>query len=116
MNKLFILILVVLSSCGNEKNNMETNLDESNFIRTQGLITEIETHFNYTEKFKRTYHYVYGGVSKTKRDGTENTDLILNVGDPVIVMVNKTDQNETFIAHRGIIDKNILEELKATLP
>ena len=113
MNRILILTFLILTSCRNEKSESKTDFNESDFTQTQGIITEIETDFSYTEKFIRTYHYAYGTESDQKLFGIEkNSDLILNVDDPIIVLVKKTDQTKTFIAQRGIINKKLLTELK----
>ena len=113
MNKIFILLLLVLSSCGKVKSDSQTDLNESDFTQAQGLITKIETDFSYSEKFKRTYHYVYGSESELKLYGIEkNSELILNENDPIIVLTNKTDRTKSYISQRGIINKEVLTYLK----
>ncbi|WP_299782727.1 hypothetical protein [uncultured Formosa sp.] len=113
MNKILIFTFIILSSCGKGKSDSKTEFNESDFTQTQGIITEIENGFSYSEKFKKTYHYAYGTQSDIKLFGIEkNSDLILNVNDPIIVLVKKNDRTKTFIAQRGIINKKLLTELK----
>ncbi|MFB9053600.1 hypothetical protein ACFFVB_10985 [Formosa undariae] len=113
MNRILILTFLILSSCGKGNSYSKTDFNESDFTQTQGIITEIENVFSYSEKFKRTYHYAYATESDTKLYGIEKkSDLILNVDDPIIVLVNKTDRTKTYIAQRGIINKKTLTELK----
>ena len=113
MSRILILTFLILTSCRNEESNSKTDFNESDFTQTQGIVTEIETDFSYTEKFKRTYHYAYGTESNQKLFGTEkNSDLILDVNDPIIILVKKTDRTKTFIAQRGIVNKKMLTELK----
>ena len=113
MNRILILSLLILSSCGKGNPDSKSDFNESAFIQTQGIITKIETGFSYSEKFKRTYHYAYGTETDTKKFGIEkNSDLILNIDDPIIVLIKKTDPTKTFIAQRGIINKELITELK----
>ena len=113
MNRVLILTFIILSSCGNGKSDSKTDFNESDFTQTQGIITEIEKGFSYSKKFTRTYHYAYGTESDKKLYGIEkNSDLILNVDDPIIVLIKKTDRTKTYIAQRGIINKKTLTELK----
>jgi|SRR5690554_1061722 len=116
MNRILILTFIIFTSCGKGNSDPKTDFNESDFTQTQGIITEIETRFSYSEKFKRTYLYAYGNESDTKLIGIEkNSDLILNVGDPIIVLVKKTDRTITYIAQRGIINKELLTELKINI-
>lgn len=116
MNRILILTFIIFTSCGKGNSDPKTDFNESDFTQTQGIITEIETGFSYSEKFKRTYLYAYGNESDTKLIGIEkNSDLILNVGDPIIVLVKKTDRTITYIAQRGIINKELLTELKINI-
>lgn len=113
MYRILILTLLILSSCGKGSYDSKTDINESDFIQTQGIIIEIENGFSYSEKFKRTYHYAYGTESDKKLLGIEkNSDLILNVNDPIIVFLKKTDRTKTFIAQHGIINKKLLIELE----
>jgi len=110
------LTFIIFTSCGKGNSDPKTDFNESDFTQTQGIITEIETGFSYSEKFKRTYLYAYGNESDTKLIGIEkNSDLIINVGDPIIVLVKKTDRTITYIAQRGIINKELLTELKINI-
>ncbi len=104
---------MILCSCGKGNTDSKTDFNESDFTQAQGIITEIIHGFSYSEKFIRTYHYAYGNESDTILFGIEkNSDLILNVGDPIIVLVKKTGQTKTFIAQRGPINRKLLTELK----
>ncbi|MDN3725529.1 hypothetical protein QRD02_14180 [Aequorivita sp. SDUM287046] len=113
MIRIFILTFLFLSSCGKTNSDSKTDFNESDFTQAQGIITKIETGFSYSDEFKRTYHYAYGTEADNKLYGIEkNSDLILNVDDPIIVWIKITDRTKTFIAQRGIINKKLLAELK----
>ncbi|WGK64957.1 hypothetical protein [Croceiramulus getboli] len=106
-----ILIPLLFFSCGNEKSKSEKNIKD--FSKAQGLITQIDTDFNYSKKFIRTYRYVYGVNSNEIFIGIErNSNLVLNQNDPIIVLVNKANLSQSFISQRGTVDKIILKELK----
>src|SRR5690606_20604095 len=96
----FFSILLILISCDH------SNKAEQHIIFTQGIITQIEANFKYSNKFTYNYTYVYYLSRKTPFIGVQkNSKLIFSEDEPVIISVSKMDSLDSFIESRGIINK-----------
>lgn len=93
-----------LFSCKNEK-----VFKESDYDKKQGLVTE--TKIVYKSFRIKEYHINYKvfidsniTLSKKYLEG----DFITNENQPIVVYINKKDSSDYFIAHKGIIDNDLL--------
>jgi hypothetical protein len=94
----------LLFGCKNEK-----VFNEADYDKKQGLVTE--TKIVYKSFRIKEYHIDYKvfmdstlTLSKKYFEG----DFITNENQPIVVYINKEDSTDNFIAHKGIINNELL--------
>lgn len=112
-NLLFLIIIITFFSCKNEN---ESDYNEDDYYKAQGIIIKVNTNFsNFHRKFSNNYVYAYRLDLSEPLIGFSDSEFVLRNNEPLVIMVNKKDSLDSFIAHRGIIDKKTLAEFKENL-
>lgn len=108
---LFGVLFLISCNWNSTKNNYE-DFNEDDYFRVQGIVVSAKSNFNYVDKFsKRNIKYIYHLELTPPSSLTEkNSELVLDPGDPIVVMLRKKDSTDVFIAHRGIYDEDLLLE------
>lgn len=85
--------------------------DENHYI-VQGIVVKREISQDSVDKTNtKNVHYIYRlDLDKPLLGIERNTKLIIDMEEPIAVMVHKRDSTISFIGHRGIIDEDILVE------
>ena len=106
---LMIVLILTLSSCGNKKYE---DYSPDDFYEVQGTITRVKrTSSTFDSYMMSNMNYMFYGVSDKYIDGFEpNIDIIIKIGQPVVILVHKEDENINFYGYKGIIDEPILYE------
>jgi len=104
MRLISFIFLFLLFGCKNEK-----VFNEADYDKKQGLVTE--TKIVYKSFRIKEYHIDYKvfmdstlTLSKKYFEG----DFITNENQPIVVYINKEDSTDNFIAHKGIINNELL--------
>ena len=104
MRLIYFIFLFLLFGCKNE-----SVFNDADYDKKQGLVTE--TKIVYKSFRIKEYHIHYKVfidstliLSKKYFEG----DFITNENQPIVVYINKKDTTDFFIAHKGIIDNNLL--------
>ena len=104
MRLIYFIFLFLLFGCKNE-----SVFNDADYDKKQGLVTE--TKIVYISFRIKEYHIHYKVfidstliLSKKYFEG----DFITNENQPIVVYINKKDTTDFFIAHKGIIDNNLL--------
>lgn len=107
MKNLFLILLFVLGC--SEKKKTYYDYNENEFYEVQGVITKtVPTSDPFDSPRKRNIFYDYHLDFSPPLKGSENgIDLVLRVGDPIVVLVHKDDINITFYGRFGIIDESL---------
>ncbi|MBP0903598.1 hypothetical protein ACFSKN_03340 [Mariniflexile gromovii] len=109
------LILTSLMFCSCKK-KITNNYNENDFYKTQGLVIKVNKNFNnFEKKFSNNYVYAYRLDLSIPLIGYADSEFILKNHEPLVIMVNKKDSLDSFIAYRGILDKKRLTKFKGEL-
>lgn len=102
------LILAFFYSCGSGEKKYE-DYNESDFYEVQGIVTETHSSSDPFDSSRiKTIFYDYHLEFNKPLSGSEkNIDLVLRVGDPIVVLVFKKDKKISFFARHGIVDENL---------
>ena len=101
-------IIILTTSCGKKRYE---DYNEDDFVEVQGIITKVKRTSSAFDNARRVdiefvYNLVDTNISYGKEDGI---DLVLKYGQPIVVLVHKSDNKISFFGRRGIIDEELLE-------
>lgn len=115
---LIAFIVVIFLGCNENKNSKEIKISreseefrEDDYQKVQGIVLMIDPseENESSSNTERNIYYVYNLNLKEPLLGVErNSELMFNEDDLVTVMVNKNDQDISFINQRGMIDQEVL--------
>lgn len=108
MKRWAFIVLIFLYSCGKKGYN---DYDEKDFVEDQGIITKISRTRNpFDNAWKIDIKYAYNLSSDTISFGEERElDLMLQLGQPIVILVHKSDNKINFYGRRGVINEQFLE-------
>jgi hypothetical protein len=94
----------LLFGCNNEK-----VFNEADYDKKQGLVTETKIIYKCFRIKEYHIHYkVFMDSTLTLSKKYFEGDFITNENQPIVVYINKKDTTDYFIAHKGIIDNDLL--------
>ena len=104
MKLICLIFLFLLFGCKNEKVFNEVDYDKK-----QGLATETKIVYKAFRIKEYHIHYkVFMDSTLTLSKKYLEGDFITNENQPIVVYINKKDSTDYFIAHKGIIDNDLL--------
>ncbi|MEC3906228.1 hypothetical protein VOI54_04315 [Tamlana sp. 2201CG12-4] len=108
-----LAFLIVLLSCNSSENKYE-DYNEGDFYEVQGIITKtINSPKLFDSPRSRTVFYNYHlDLGEPLVGKEENIDLVLNTGDPIVVLVHKDNIKISFFGRHGIIDDRLKMEVR----
>ncbi|UPQ78920.1 hypothetical protein M0M57_15030 [Flavobacterium azooxidireducens] len=104
MKPIYFIFLFLLFGCKDEN-----VFNEADYDKKQGLVTETKIVYKAFRIKEYHIHYkVFMDSTLTLSKKYLEGDFITNENQPIVVYINKKDSTDYFIAHKGIIDNDLL--------
>ena len=104
MRLICFIFLFLLFGCKDEN-----VFNEADYDKKQGFVTETKIVYKAFRIKEYHIHYkVFMDSTLTLSKKYLEGDFITNENQPIVVYINKKDSTDYFIAHKGIIDNDLL--------
>src|SRR5690606_2680002 len=110
--RIICLVLVTAFLIVSCKQKKENDFDENDYYRTQGIVLKVNIGFTYARKFTKRLIYAYHLDLSQPLVGYSDEEFAINSNESIVVYVNKKDSLDSFIGHRGVINKEEFIEFR----